>query len=65
MTELNFDYIFIGAGVIGSSTAYHLKKALPGSKILLMTGITALEQGLQQKVQHFTGTFFHQEQTGC
>jgi len=33
---MNFDYIIIGAGVIGSSTAYHLKKALPGSKILLI-----------------------------
>ena len=33
---MNVDYIIIGAGVIGSSTAYHLKKALPVSKILLI-----------------------------
>jgi len=33
---MNFDYIIIGAGVIGSSTAYYLKKALPESKILLI-----------------------------
>lgn len=33
---MNFDYIIIGAGVIGASTAYHLKKALPESRILLI-----------------------------
>ncbi len=33
---MNFDYIIVGAGVIGSSTAYYLKKALPGKKILLL-----------------------------
>ncbi|VVB94347.1 D-amino acid dehydrogenase [uncultured archaeon] len=33
---MNFDYIIIGAGIIGSSTAYYLKKALPGSRILLI-----------------------------
>lgn len=33
---MNFDYIIIGAGVIGSSTAYYLKKALPDSNILLI-----------------------------
>jgi len=31
-----FDYIIIGAGVIGSATACYLKKALPGSRILLI-----------------------------
>lgn len=36
MTLADFDYIIIGAGVIGSSTAYHLKKAQPESKILLV-----------------------------
>jgi len=33
---MNFDFIIIGAGVIGSSTAYFLKKALPSCKILLI-----------------------------
>ncbi len=33
---MNFDYIIIGAGVIGSSTAYYLKSSLPGSRILLI-----------------------------
>ncbi|PWB52738.1 MAG: hypothetical protein C3F06_07450 [Candidatus Methanoperedenaceae archaeon] len=33
---MNFDYIIIGAGVIGSSTAYYLKKALPEKRILLI-----------------------------
>ncbi len=33
---MNFDYIIVGAGVIGSSTAYYLKKALPDSRILLI-----------------------------
>jgi glycine/D-amino acid oxidase-like deaminating enzyme len=33
---MNFDYIIIGAGVIGSATACYLKKALPGSRILLI-----------------------------
>lgn len=33
---MNFDFIIIGAGVIGSATACYLKKALPGSKILLI-----------------------------
>jgi glycine/D-amino acid oxidase-like deaminating enzyme len=33
---MNFDYIIIGAGVIGSSTAFYLKSALPGSRILLI-----------------------------
>ncbi len=32
----NFDFIIVGAGVIGSSTAYHLKSALPGSRMLLI-----------------------------
>lgn len=48
-----FDYIIIGAGVIGCSTAYHLKKALPESKILLIdrnhtagTGTTAKSAAL-------------------
>jgi FAD-dependent oxidoreductase domain-containing protein 1 len=33
---MNFDYIIIGAGIIGSSTAYYLKKALPEKRILLV-----------------------------
>lgn len=33
---MNFDYIIVGAGVIGSSTAYYLKKALPNINILLL-----------------------------
>ncbi|MFU8767217.1 MAG: NAD(P)/FAD-dependent oxidoreductase [Candidatus Methanoperedens sp.] len=33
---MNFDYIIVGAGVIGSSVAYHLKSAVPDSKILLI-----------------------------
>jgi len=33
---MSFDYVIVGAGVIGSSTAYYLKKALPDSRILLI-----------------------------
>ncbi len=33
---MDFDYIIIGAGVIGSSTAYYLKSSLPESRILLI-----------------------------
>ncbi|KCZ71554.1 glycine/D-amino acid oxidase, deaminating [Candidatus Methanoperedens nitroreducens] len=33
---MNFDYIIVGAGVIGSSIAYYLKSALQDSKILLL-----------------------------
>ncbi|MDL5501932.1 MAG: FAD-dependent oxidoreductase, partial [Candidatus Methanoperedens sp.] len=33
---MKFDFIINGAGVIGSATACYLKKALPGSKILLI-----------------------------
>ncbi len=33
---MNLDYIIIGAGVIGSSTAFYLKRALPESRILLI-----------------------------
>jgi glycine/D-amino acid oxidase-like deaminating enzyme len=33
---MNLDYIIVGAGVIGSSIAYHLKSALPDGKILLL-----------------------------
>ncbi|MFX0093009.1 MAG: NAD(P)/FAD-dependent oxidoreductase [Candidatus Hodarchaeota archaeon] len=33
---MRFDYVIIGAGVIGSSTAYHLKKSLPDKQILLI-----------------------------
>ncbi len=33
---MDFDYIIVGAGVIGSSIAYYLKKALPYSNILLV-----------------------------
>ncbi len=33
---MNFDYIIVGAGVIGSSTAYYLKSSLPESRILLI-----------------------------
>jgi len=33
---MNFEYIIIGAGVIGSSPAYYLKKALPEKRILLI-----------------------------
>ena len=36
MTQADFDYIIIGAGVIGSSTAFYLKSALPDSRILLI-----------------------------
>ncbi|VVB95676.1 Monomeric sarcosine oxidase [uncultured archaeon] len=36
MIPADFDYIIIGAGVIGSSTAFYLKSALPGSRILLI-----------------------------
>lgn len=33
---MKFDYIVVGSGVIGSSVAYYLKKALPESRILLI-----------------------------
>jgi FAD-dependent oxidoreductase domain-containing protein 1 len=33
---MNYDYIIVGAGVVGSSTAYHLISAQPESKILLI-----------------------------
>jgi glycine/D-amino acid oxidase-like deaminating enzyme len=33
---MNYDYIIIGAGVIGCSTAYHLKKINPNLEILLI-----------------------------
>ncbi len=33
---MDFDYIIIGAGVVGSSIAYYLKNELPESKILLI-----------------------------
>ncbi len=33
---MNFDYIIVGAGVIGCSITYHLKSALPDDKILLI-----------------------------
>jgi len=33
---MKFDFVIIGAGVIGSATACYLKKALPESKILLI-----------------------------
>ncbi len=33
---MNFDYIIVGAGVVGSSIAYHLKNAMPDSNILLL-----------------------------
>ena len=33
---MNYDYIIIGAGVIGSSTAYHLKRLNPNFNILII-----------------------------
>ncbi len=33
---MDFDYIIVGAGVVGSSIAYYLKNELPGSNILLL-----------------------------
>ncbi len=33
---MNFDYIIVGAGVIGCSTAFYLKSALPEKRILLI-----------------------------
>jgi glycine/D-amino acid oxidase-like deaminating enzyme len=33
---MKFDYVIIGAGVIGSSTAYHLKREQPESRIVLI-----------------------------
>ena len=33
---MKYDYLIIGAGVIGCATAYHLKRAQPDAEILLV-----------------------------
>jgi len=64
MTPADFDYIIIGAGVIGSSTAFYLKSALPDSRILLIDRNHTAGAGNTARSAGFTGTFFHRKQTG-
>ncbi|MHA2250483.1 MAG: NAD(P)/FAD-dependent oxidoreductase [Candidatus Kariarchaeaceae archaeon] len=45
MEDEEWDYIIVGAGILGTATASHLKKALPDQKILLIDKYAAAGQG--------------------
>ncbi len=54
---MSYDHIIIGAGVIGASTAYHLKRQRPEAKVLLLdkgsrpgTGNTAKSAALYRNI---------------
>lgn len=36
VTPLNFDLVIIGGGAIGMSTAFWIKKKIPGTKVLVI-----------------------------
>ena len=40
-----FDYVIVGAGILGSATAYYLKKETLTSNILLIDNYPACGQG--------------------
>ena len=44
-----YDYLIVGAGILGSATAFYLKKELPSSKILLIDKYPACGQGNTSK----------------
>lgn len=56
--QINHDYIIIGAGIIGCSTACYLKKALPEKKILLIDRNLAAGAGNTAKSAALYRNFF-------
>ncbi len=56
----NFDFIVIGAGIVGLSSAYHLTRKFPGKKILVLekeSKIAAHQTGHNSGVIH-TGIYY-------
>jgi len=45
-----YDAVIVGAGVIGLSTAYHIKRLNPRSKVWLLTSLMRLGRGALLKV---------------
>lgn len=52
MSTNNFDYIVVGAGIVGAATAYKLQLKFPDKSIALLE--KEIEIGLHQTVKQFS-----------
>lgn len=54
-----YDAVVVGAGVLGLSTAYHIKKLCPNDRILVVDKLSAAGQGNTAKSAAMFRSFFY------
>ncbi|MEA2089298.1 MAG: FAD-dependent oxidoreductase, partial [Thermoproteota archaeon] len=56
---VEYDVVVVGTGILGLSTAYHIKKMCPDDKILVVDKLSAAGQGNTAKSAAMFRSFFY------